>query len=102
MRSAVGSRWMVLAVQIWTSIDQYWREAIRRHRLMARSEQVRTYIYIGLAIACSVGAVALGINLLTEPKINRGDVGALIAALGGLLTATSLLWIRYAQKPPTR
>jgi hypothetical protein len=67
---------------------------------MARSEPFRTYIHIGLAIVCFAGAVALGINLLTEPEINRGDVGALIAALGGFLTATSLLWIRYARKPP--
>ena len=68
---------------------------------MARSEPIRTYMYISLAIVCLVGAVAVGINLLTEPEINRGDVGALIAALGGFLTATSLLWIRYTQKPPT-
>jgi hypothetical protein len=69
---------------------------------MARSEPIRTFMYIGLAIVCFVGAAASGISLLTEPEINGGDVGALIAALGGLLTATSLLWIRYAQKPPTR
>ena len=69
---------------------------------MANSKLIRTYIYIGLAIMCFVGAVALGINLLTEPEINRGDVGALIAALGALLTASSLLWIRYGHKPPTR
>jgi hypothetical protein len=69
---------------------------------MANSKLIRTYIYIGLAIMCFVGAVALGINLLTEPEINRGDVGALIAALGELLTASSLLWIRYGHKPPTR
>jgi H+/Cl- antiporter ClcA len=93
---------MVLAVQSWTLIDRYWREAIRRHRMMARAEQVRTYISIAVAIVCFVGCVAVIINLLLEPKINRGDVGALIAALGGFLTATSLLWIRYAQKPPTR
>lgn len=68
---------------------------------MARSEPLRTYMDIGIAIVCFVGAVAVGINLLTEPEINRGDVGALIAAFGGFLTATSLLWIRYAQKPPT-
>jgi drug/metabolite transporter superfamily protein YnfA len=68
---------------------------------MARSVPGRTYTYVGIAIVCFVGAVALGINLLTEPASNRGDIGALIAALGGLLTATSLLWIRYAQKPPT-
>ena len=68
---------------------------------MASSEPIRTYMYIGLAIVCLVGAVAVGINLLTEPEINRGDVGALIAALGGLLTAISLLRSRYAQKPPT-
>ena len=65
---------------------------------MAGSKPIRTYIYIGLVIVCFVGAVALGINLLTEPEINRGDVGALIAALGGLLTAGSLLWIRYGKK----
>jgi hypothetical protein len=69
---------------------------------MPRSKPIRTYIYIGLAIVCFVGAVALGINLLTEPEINRGDVGALIAALGGLLTAGSLLWIQYGRKPPRR
>jgi hypothetical protein len=69
---------------------------------MARSEPIRTYMYIGLAMVCFVGAVAVGINLLTEPEIDRGEGGALVAALGGLLTATSLLWIRYAQKPPTR
>ena len=69
---------------------------------MADPKPIRTYIYIGLAIVCFVSAVALGINLLTEPEINRGDVGALIAAVGGLLTASSLLWIRYGQKPPMR
>jgi hypothetical protein len=69
---------------------------------MPRSKPIRTYIYIGLAIVCFVGAVALGINLLTEPEINRGDVGVLIAALGGLLTASSLLWIQYGRNPPTR
>jgi hypothetical protein len=69
---------------------------------MPCSKPIRTYIYIGLAIVCFVGAFALGINLLTEPEINRGDVGALIAALGGLLTASSLLWIQYGRKPPRR
>jgi len=67
---------------------------------MARSEPIRTYMEIGIAIVCFVGAVGVGINLLTEPE-NRGEVGALIAALGGFLTATSSLWTRYAQKPPT-
>ena len=68
---------------------------------MARSEPIRTYMEIGIAIVCFVGAVGVGINWLTEPAINRGDVGALIAALGGFLAATSSLRTRYAQKPPT-
>jgi hypothetical protein len=72
-----------------------------REETMAGSKPIRTYFYIGVAIVCFMGAVALGINLLIEPEINRGDVGALVAALGGLLTASSLLWIRYGQKPPT-
>jgi hypothetical protein len=68
---------------------------------MARSEPIRKYVEIGIAIVCFVGAVGVGINWLAEPEINRGDVGALIAGIAGFLTATSSLWTRYAQKPPT-
>jgi hypothetical protein len=68
---------------------------------MARFEPIRTYIQIGAAILCFVSAVSMGINWLIELEINRGEVGAFIAALGGFLTTTILLWIRYAQKPTT-
>jgi len=68
---------------------------------MVRSEPIRTYIEIGIAIGCFVGAVSVGINLLTEPESHRGEVGALIAALGGFYTVTFSLWTRFAQKPPT-
>ena len=41
---------------------------------MARSELIHTYMCIGTAILCFVGALLVGINLLTDPEINRGDV----------------------------
>jgi hypothetical protein len=68
---------------------------------MVRSEPIRTYMEIGIAILCFVGAVMVGINWLTELAINRHEVGAFIGALGGFLMVTISLWTRYAQKPPT-
>jgi hypothetical protein len=49
---------------------------------MARSEPIHTYMCIGTAILCFVGVVLIGINLLTDPEMNRGDIGGLIGALG--------------------
>jgi hypothetical protein len=68
---------------------------------MVRSEPIRTYIEIGLAIWCFVGAVSVGIDLLTDPESNRGEVGALVATLGVFCLTAISLWTRYAQKPPT-
>jgi hypothetical protein len=65
---------------------------------MARSEPVHTYVCIGIAILGFVGVVLTGINLLTDPEINRGDVGGLIGALCAFYLATSSLWTRYAQR----
>jgi hypothetical protein len=65
---------------------------------MARSEPIHTYMCIGTAILCFVGVVLIGINLLTDPEMNRGDIGGLIGALGGFYLATSSLWTRCARR----
>jgi hypothetical protein len=67
--------------------------------MMVRSEPIRTYIEIAVAIGCFVGAVSVGIDLLTDPE--RREVGALVASLGGFFLMAISLWTRYAKKPPT-
>ena len=66
---------------------------------MARSEQIRTYTYIGIAAGAFLVAVGLGINLLTEPEMNRADAWALFTVVCVFLLSASLLWNRYAQRP---
>jgi hypothetical protein len=87
------------AVRISNSVNRYRREAILRHHLMRRSERIRTYIYIGTAVASFAIAVALGISMGADPDFSRGDVSALFSILGTLVLSVSLLWIRYVQKP---
>ena len=84
-------------MHIPNSIDRAWREAIRRHRLMRRSDRIRTYMYIGAGVASFAIAVALGISLMSNPDFSRGDVSALFSIACVLVVSVSLLWVRYVQ-----
>ena len=85
-------------MHIQNSIDRACREAIRRHRLMRRSDRIRTYIYIGVGVASFAIAVALGISLISNPDFSRGDVSALFSIACVLVVSVLLLWVRYVQK----
>ena len=85
-------------MHIPNSIDRAWREAIRRHRLMRRSDRIRTHMYIGAGVASFAIAVALGISLMNNPDFSRGDVSALFSIACVLVVSVSLLWVRYVQK----
>jgi hypothetical protein len=52
---------------------------------------------IGLAAVFILLVIGLAMNWLTGHETHRSEV---IMVLGGLLLCASLLWIRYARKPP--
>jgi hypothetical protein len=66
---------------------------------MAHSVQVRTYTYSGIAVSSFLVAAGLGVNLLTQPQLNKSDAWALFTVVCTGLLSTSLLWNQYAQRP---
>ena len=72
--------------------------SFEHHWLMRRSDRIRTYMYIGAAVASFAVAVALGISLMSNPDFSRADVSALFSIACVLVVSVSLLWIRYIQK----
>jgi len=64
---------------------------------MVSSEQARTYIYAGLAILFFFLAIWLGIKWLTGQEMHRYEFFMILGALG---VSVSLLWRRYAPRPP--
>ena len=64
-------------MRISNSVNRYWREAIRRHRLMRRSERIRTYIYIGTAVAPDF-------KIRRSPNRGRGGQGLGLPSSGRL------------------
>jgi len=64
---------------------------------MVRSERIQTFILIGIAFVLILLTIGLGISWLTGRETHRSEY---FTALGGLGLIASLLWIRYAQRPP--
>jgi hypothetical protein len=64
---------------------------------MVRSEQIQTFILIGIAFVFILLATDLEINWLTGHEVHRS---AILMILGGLLLSASLIWIRHSQGPP--
>jgi hypothetical protein len=64
---------------------------------MVRSEQIQTFILIGIAFVFILLATDLEINWLTGHEVHRS---AILMTLGGLLLSASLIWIRHSQGPP--
>jgi hypothetical protein len=64
---------------------------------MRRSEQNQAFILIGFGILFVLFAVALGISWLIGGEIHRSE---LLMIIGGLGLIGSLLWMRYAKRPP--
>jgi hypothetical protein len=64
---------------------------------MARSEKIRTYLYISIAVVCLLAAVPLGIDLLTAP--NKADALVFFTDTCVFILSVSLLWNQNAQRP---
>ena len=79
------------------TVMAHGRRDCERSALMVRSERIRTLMLIGLAVVFILLLIGLAMNWLTGHETHRSEV---IMVLGGLLLCASLLWIRYARKPP--
>ena len=64
---------------------------------MIRSDQIRTYIVISVAIVSLLATVPLGIDLAKAP--DRATVSIFITAVSVLLLSGSVLWGWYTQRP---
>jgi hypothetical protein len=65
---------------------------------MVRSEQIQTFILIGIAFVFILLATDLEINWLTGHEVHRS---AILMILGGLLLSASLIWI-FPRAPEVR
>ena len=64
---------------------------------MVWSERIQTCILIGVAFVFILMASGLEINWLTGHEPPRAEFLVVLAGIGLI---ASLLWIRYAQRPP--
>jgi hypothetical protein len=64
---------------------------------MVWSERIQTCILIGVALVFILMASGLGINWLTG---HAPPPAEFLVVLGGIAIIASLLWFRYAQRPP--